>query len=40
MERNKHIRHPEAESWWLTFVILATWEAEIGRFKFKASSGK
>jgi hypothetical protein len=26
--------------WWLMFVILATWEAKIGRLRFKARSGK
>jgi hypothetical protein len=29
-----------AGPWWLTPILLATWEAEIGRIKFKASLGK
>jgi hypothetical protein len=29
-----------ARCWWLTPVILATWEAEIRRIEFKASQGK
>jgi hypothetical protein len=30
----------EARLWWLTPVILATWETEIRRIQFKASLGK
>jgi hypothetical protein len=30
----------EAGHWWLAPVILATWEAEIGRIMIQASLGK
>jgi hypothetical protein len=33
-------RNLRAGTWWLTPIILATWEAEIRRISFKASSGK
>jgi hypothetical protein len=35
-----HQKNKRAGHWWVTPIILATWEAEIGKIGFEASLGK
>jgi hypothetical protein len=39
-EKNHADQQVQAEHWWLTSIILATWKAEIGRIMVRGQLGK